>query len=117
MAKTRRAATGQAAAPAATVPTEAAQTTGQAAAGQADPNAAKPAAEVETKPEAKPDAGAAENGLANGKTISVVSVSGNPRRRAGRVFAREAVELAVDALSEDELAAILGDDQLRVSAA
>lgn len=44
-----------------------------------------------------------------GRTIMVRSVSKSGRRRAGMAFGPEATPVEVDDLSEDQLAAILGD--------
>lgn len=125
MAKTNRAAQGKAAAPAAAAPSPSAETPpATAVAGQPDPEQVKPLAQAPLEQEAaaaadeEAAAAAAQAddapGDLTGKTIAVTSVSGNNRRRAGHAFAREAVELAVDELTEDELGAILADPQLRV---
>ncbi|MEA3265225.1 MAG: hypothetical protein U9R07_17270 [Pseudomonadota bacterium] len=119
MAKTPRAAKGKAAAPAVAAPTGAAQIADAAAQAAADQTAAGAAAQAAADAAAKAKADEedeAEEGFDfAGKAIKVVSVSGNPRRRAYRVFAREAVEIEADDLTEEELGAILADPQLRVS--
>lgn len=117
MAKTIRAAQGKAAAPAAAAPSPSAETPpATTVAGQPDPEQVKALAHVPLEQEAAAAAAQADDapGDLTGKTIAVTSVSGNNRRRAGHAFAREAVELAVDELTEDELGAILADPQLRV---
>lgn len=79
-------------------------------------------------PPAVPDAAAAAEDLVDaglfwpalgrmalaGRTLRVRSVSPSGRRRAGRAFAPQPVDLAVDDLSSDEIGALLGDPQLVV---
>lgn len=69
---------------------------------------------AETKPEPKP-AAAAEKAVEKKKRgVRVLRVTGpeRGRRRAGHAFGATAVELRVEDLSEEEIAAIQADPQL-----
>ena len=82
----------------------------EAAAAEAAAKAAEEAAAAEAAPQA------AEDGAdITGKVLSIRASSPTGRRRAGRAFTQEAVEIAADELSEDEIGAILSDPQLSVT--
>ena len=76
----------------------------------------KAAEEAAAKAAAEAAADGADAGLdITGKVLSIRASSPTGRRRAGRAFTQEAVEIAADELSEDEIGAILSDPQLSVT--